>query len=156
MRDTATTEYVDYFQNLGIGRRITWIDLWNKLAEASSWEMSVSLPFHINAGFADITVHKKDSDSTKIASYQVPVKDIIDKDGDVDEGALAYELLKLVKKNKMYNKKRSDKDQSELDALRKKRDNLSARISNMKSHGKDTTELRQELESIKEQIKKFK
>ena len=74
----------------------------------------------------------------------------------VDENALAYELLKLVKKNKMYNKKRSDKDQSELDALRKKRDNLSVRIYNWKSQGKDTTELQAELESLKEQIKKFK
>ena len=156
MRETATVEYVDYFQNLGIGRRITWIDLWNKIAENSSWEMGVSLPYHINAGEADITLYKKDENNTKIASYKIPVMSILDNDGDVDEIKLAYELVKTVKKNKLYNRKRSDKEQTELDSLRKKRDNLSVRIYNWKQAGKDTTELIKELESLKDQIKNHK
>lgn len=156
MREIATVEFVNYFQNLGIGRRITWVGLWNKLAEESSWEMGVSLPYHVNAGDADVTLHKKDENITKIGSYKIPVKNIIDKDGDIDECCLAYELLKIVKKNKLYNKKRSDKEQTELDSLRKKRDNLSVRIYNWKQAGKDTTELVKELELLKEQIKNFK
>ena len=155
MRDTATVEYVNYFQNLGIGRRITWVGLWNKIADDASWEASVTLPYHVNAEIADVVLTRK-SDDTKFATYKIPVRNITNKDGDMDETALAYELVKLVKKNKLYNKKRSDKDQSTLDLLRKKRDNLSVRIYNWKQQGKDVTDLLKEMEDIKEQIKTLK
>lgn len=91
MRNTITKDFERYFRKLGTSPRMTWEGLWDKVADALPFEVSVNVG--IKTTYARLT-DKKTGDET--GKWLFTAESFTDKYGDIDQALVCHNLCRRV------------------------------------------------------------